>query len=617
MRIVLTLIGLLAAIAPVQATGQAAGADGQRDDVVVQGTRSGRSDWREAETSHLILVGDGGEKELARLARNVERLHFLLSGLMGRTDAADATAKLRVTLIGDVATFEAMDLRNSRWQQGPFNDAFAVSRYYDPRDTGAVMATTRVDQRITLERTTATSERVLGVLQGLNLPSTGGASAPGGMVGPTPADVAALQGALIGNFATAGMRGPHDLTVGAGDGSGTVEVTAESLLYAGYAQHYLLTYFPAAYPRWYLDGFGQIFASMVVRGDNVIEFGRSPRGTSAVLSEFGVFPLGDVLDDRYLSQSPGKTHWTPVHAWLLTHFLFFSDTRRPQLRRYLALRANGADAATAAAVFGDQQQLARELRQYFGARKPFEKITYPADRSEQPAIRRLSEGDAAFVQGRLELGGRVLLPADAPPGIDSAVARRIRSRLDDAVKARDRWLARLHRDAERWPREAGAQLLLAEAECRSNHAESCLAAATRAATLAPRDARPLAWKGLAMAQAGVAGPVETREAALLAARRVIVAANRLDNDAIEPLLAYHASYAIAGAQAPVSAIDGLQKAMLEVPASPATRLELGTALVARGAFDPARQVLLPIAQGPYDSPERARAQALLQRLPGH
>ena len=41
---------------------------------------------------------------------------------------------------------------------------------------------------------------------------------------------------------------------------------AESLLYAGYAQHYLLTYFPAAYPRWYLDGFGQIFASFATKG---------------------------------------------------------------------------------------------------------------------------------------------------------------------------------------------------------------------------------------------------------------------------------------------------------------------------------------------------------------
>jgi len=97
----------------------------------------------------------------------------------------------------------------------------------------------------------------------------------------------------------------------------------------------LLTYFPAAYPRWYLDGFGQIFATMAVKSDNVLEFGRAPSGAGAVLHEFGPYPIKDVLSDAYLTQKQHKTGWTPVHAWMLTHFLFFSDKRRPQLRQYL------------------------------------------------------------------------------------------------------------------------------------------------------------------------------------------------------------------------------------------------------------------------------------------
>ena len=582
-------------------------------DIVVTGTRDRLSGWREAETRHVVILSDGPEAELTRLARNVERLHFLLSGLTGRADAPDDTVKLRVTLIGDVAAFQALDLRNLRWQQGPFADLFTLSRFYDPRADGAVMATTRVDQQIAIERTTATPEQVLGTLQAQGLNTAGGAPTPGG-AGGNPADAAALQSALIGNFATAGMRGPHDLTLGTGERS--IPVSAESLLYAGYAQHYLLTYFPAAYPRWYLDGFGQIFASLVVRGDDVLEFGRSPRGTSAVLNAFGAYPLADVLDDKYLTEKPRKTGWTPVHAWLLTHFLFFSDTRRPQLRRYLALRANGADARTAAAVFGDQRQLARELRAYFGARKPYEQVTYPAGRIDAPAMRRLTEGQAAFIRGRLELGARVTIPDAAPAGTDPALARTVDLARIDALAKRDRWLDRLHRDADRYAADLDAQLLLAEAECRSEHPAACLAAADRATALAPADTRAPTWRGLAMALAAAARPEADREAALAEARRTIVAANRRDPDAVQPLLAFYESFAAAHQPPPVAAIDALQKAMEEVPAAPSTRLALATALADRGQRDAARAVVLPVAVGAYDSPERPAGQALLTRLDG-
>src|SRR4051812_20709144 len=120
-------------------------------DVVVRGVRNKPSGWREAETAHVIVLSDGSESELVRLTRNLERLNFLLSGLLNRTDKPDGTVKIRITLIGDVAEFNDMDLENKRWQQGPFNDLFQISRYYDPREDGAVMATTRVDQRTVIE----------------------------------------------------------------------------------------------------------------------------------------------------------------------------------------------------------------------------------------------------------------------------------------------------------------------------------------------------------------------------------------------------------------------------------------------------------------------------------
>jgi hypothetical protein len=291
----------------------------------------------------------------------------------------------------------------------------------------------------------------------------------------------------------------------------------------------------------------------------------------------------------------------------------FSDTRRPQLRAYLTARNNGADPATAAAVFGDQKQFARELRAYYGARKPYEQVTYPVDKTEEPIVHRLTQGEAAFVKGRLELGARVLIPPAPASGMDPQQTKLLAKAHDEALKQRDQWLGRLRRDASRWSGELSAQLLLAEAECRSENAAQCLAAAERAQSLAPTDARPLVWKGTAMVQLATAAPESERAARLVEARKVIAAANRADLEAVQPLLAYYASFTLSGEKPPVTAVDGLQKAVGEVPSAPASRLKFATALADRGQTDIARMVIMPVAAGPYDSPERPAARALVSR----
>lgn len=64
-------------------------------DIGVTAVRSHLSNWSEAETTHVVLLGNGTETELVRLARNLERLHFLLTTLVGRSDAPDDLASAR------------------------------------------------------------------------------------------------------------------------------------------------------------------------------------------------------------------------------------------------------------------------------------------------------------------------------------------------------------------------------------------------------------------------------------------------------------------------------------------------------------------------------------------
>ena len=598
-----TILASLAATQPCLAAepGQPTGPE-----VLVTGVRSKLSGWRRAETSHVVVLSDGSEAELIRLTRNLERLHFLLSGLMGRGLVDDDMVKISVTLIGQDVQFEQMNLDNLRWQQGPYNELFKVSRYYDPREDGSVMASTSADQRVAIERTGITAEAVQGMVMS-DLRTTAG------MATTTAGRAAALDTlAAIGTLST--LTGKDSGSGGATFGAQTMQVTAESLIYAGYAQHFLLTYFPAAYPRWYLDGFGQVFSTMVVTRDNDIEFGRAPDGALPVIQRFGAFPIKDVLDDAYLTKKPADTHWTPIHAWMLTHFLFFSDKRRPQLAQYLAARARGEGAEKAAALFGDQAELGRELRAYFSARKPFLKVSYDGARIEQPIVRRLRESEVAFVKGRLELGARVQIPPAPGPGADAATVKSMTIARDNALEHRARWLDRLRRDAARWPNEPDAQLLLAEAECRSGNAAQCLAAARRAEALAPSDPRMLVWKGTATIMQAGTSPIPERARLVAEGRSMIVKANQTDHEAVGPLLAYYRSFETAGEAPSANAVDALQKVVGEVPAAPTPRLELADALVKRGEAEDARGIILPVAAGAYNSPERPPAEALLASI---
>ena len=580
---------------------------GGGSEVLVTGVRSKLSNWRRAETTHVVVLSDGSEAELLRLTRNLERLHFLLSGLTGRGTVDDDLVKIHVTLIGQAVQFAQMNLNNLRWQQGPYNELFQVSRYYDPREDGSVMASINADRRVAIERTGITAEAVQSLVVSNMRQTTNVNNRTAAAMLSGAADAAAAIGTLS---SISSENGGLAATLGAQ----TMQVTAENLLYAGYAQHFLLTYFPAAYPRWYLDGFGQVFSTLAITRDNDIEFGRAPDGALPVIERFGAFPIKDVLNDSYLSKKPADTGWTPIHAWMLTHFLLFSDKRRPQLTQYLATRAGGAGAEAAAAIFGDQAELGRELQAYFRARKPYLKVSYDGAKIEQPIIRRLRESEVAFIKGRLELGTRVEIPPAPSPDANATTAKVMTKARDTALAERARWLDRLRGDAARWANEPEAQLLLAEAECRSGHAIECLSAAKRGEALAPSDPRMLVWKGTAMIMRASSAPTPDRARLIAEARDLIVKANRTDHEAVEPLLAFYRSFTAAGETPSANAIDALQTVVEEVPAAPAPRLELADALVKEGQAEDARGVILPVAVGPYNSPERPPAEALLNRI---
>ena len=113
------------------------------------------------------------------------------------------------------------------------------------------------------------------------------------------------------------------------------------------------------------------------------------------------YPAAKVLTGEYLADRKAGERWTPYHAWVLTHMLFFNDERRQQLRAYLAKIASGYTMAEAAAAFGDLDKLQRDLAAYDNRKVPYVRVNFPASRAEEPIVRRLTQGQAAFVKGQL------------------------------------------------------------------------------------------------------------------------------------------------------------------------------------------------------------------------
>lgn len=572
----------------------------QDDAIVVHGKLEKLSRWREAETDHVVVTSDGSEAELRRIAYNLERLDFLLSVLLGRIDKTDDARKLRVTLVGDSREFDAMGLRNLRFTPGPYRRGFDVQGYYDPREDGPVLAATRYDTKVQLERGTSLALLLPDLVRATN----------GGAPDPTAND-AGLSSHLGGPVGTAAgfARKDDPLAIEVNDSS--VPVPAEGRIYAAFARNWLLTHFPNAYPRWYVDGFGELFATIEVKGDGQISYGRAPQGYARVLDRVSGAPVQDVVRGTYPVTNAADSRWTPFHAWALAHMLFFDEARRPQLRAYLAAIASGEAPAEAAGAFGDLDRLQRDLAAWDNRKMPYEQMTYPAARIAEPMVRQLTEGEAAFIKGRLELGSRIALPA-APVDAEARTLAEVARARSRAVAQRDAWLVALRKDAARYPTNLQAQLLLAEAECRSGNSAECLAAADRAllADSGSSDAR--AWKGSALLARALAAPAAERTAQIKAARAEIARANRADPDNPLPLIAYYRSFADAGETPPDIAIEGLMKVVDTVPTAPGPRLLLGEALVRRGNTAAARRTLLPIANGAYESPERNRAQALIK-----
>jgi len=369
------------------------------------------------------------------------------------------------------------------------------------------------------------------------------------------------------------------------------------VLHHEYAHHFMLEYFPASYPGWYVEGFAELIGSSKVLPDGRIGYGMPAKHRGHDIAAEWV-PLQELLTKEKV--------WgldTYAQGWALTHFLTFDNHRASQLRDYLRALTAGKSPAEAARTFGDLSAFNLEARRYvtsgsFAYRPIKVEISQPVIQS----IRPLSAGEAVLIP-------EVIAYRDD----DLTQIKKIGWRERES-RLRQTNLKRIRDKAQRFANDPFALYFLTQAEEAAGNYAAAEAAADRLLLIQPNHAGAMASKSLALSRAAAAlsGPARSQMAA--AARRLAVKANKADANDPLPLVAFYQSFHAAGEKVPNAAVEGLAAVVETLPGNTHFRQMLVDEFVAQKRWASAIRVLAPLANNPHDSPLRDAAREQMAKL---
>jgi tetratricopeptide (TPR) repeat protein len=366
-------------------------------------------------------------------------------------------------------------------------------------------------------------------------------------------------------------------------------VDMQAVLFHEYTHHLMWTLAPhAVFPIWYREGVAEVLGTVSFAADGAILLGEPPRMRMFSIGEGSPIPMRKLLVAETLK--PGAIRGDLYgYGWLLSHYLIFSGQRVGQLGSYLDALNRGKGPAESATVFGDPEALDRELERYSRGRLPVKRISGEVTGDRPVTLRRLSAGESATLAIRVRLRN----------GGDLATRR------DTLRDARDA--------AGRFPGDAAAQLVLAEAALDADDPETAEAAADRAIAADPRAARAPVLKARA-AMARAAAAKDARPTTWSAIRALAIRASRIDPEDPVPLMLFFDSYVRQGITPTDAAKDALAAAFAKAPQDQSLRLQAAAMYLHDGDAARARTLLMPLANQPHGRGRAKLAREVLERL---
>lgn len=415
------------------------------------------------------------------------------------------------------------------------------------------------------------------------------------------------------------LAGPISVIPRDAGNSGTF--SGELVLFHEYAHHFMLQYQAAAYPAWYVEGFAELISTASFERDGAITYGKPARHREGELRYTRRYPAAKMVDGRFLDEKRDVENWDYGDAWALTHYLTFSEKRKGQLKTYLNAINAGQNFAEAAKIFGDLNDLTREVGIYVDSGSyPYKTPPLPPEVMKAPVIRPISVAEAEFIDDRITMERLARISTKD----EYEAWTKVRAETENPVKKdfdtyyrekttnRDKWMQKLRTKTGAFATNSLSWTIQAHAECMAKDFAACQISSDKALALQPDNWEAMLRKGQALLGLADTAADADKKAVFKDARAWLLKANAANPPAHEPLYFYHQSFGAEGRRAPDVAVAGLAQVVDTIPQIDAPRLALGSELLSRDRFAEARRTLRPLAYSPHESVEQRKALAILK-----
>lgn len=371
-------------------------------------------------------------------------------------------------------------------------------------------------------------------------------------------------------------------TRGEGDEDG------QSVLLHEYAHHFMLQYFPAGYPAWYVEGFAEYMMTAKFK-PATIEWGFFNEGRATWLVN------GDWLSPaEMLEPSSSKRRFSGADAmmfyaqsWLMVHYFYREPARAASFKKYMTDVVGGRDSAKAfVAAFGfPYTELNARLQTYRRGRLTYSVRTRASERLPVP-----------------------MTVTALPPVANAMLPEQAALRLGAEDKYGPALLANTRRDAARFAADPYAQRVLAHAEVVAGDAAKGAALLdTLLAGDGAKDAELQYLRGLA----------ELKTDNPIKARPYFARAHKLDPNQYQALYRYGLTFATADKPPTDNTINILLLAHQLAPQVGDIAMSAATMLIQRQRYAEARVLLQPVALNPHGGADKDAAQAMLDEAIKH
>ncbi|PZO54815.1 MAG: hypothetical protein DCF16_04350 [Alphaproteobacteria bacterium] len=363
-------------------------------------------------------------------------------------------------------------------------------------------------------------------------------------------------------------------------------IDRRTILFHEYAHHFMLHYFPSAYPQWYIEGWAEYVSTTDISRRRAT-IGRPSENRSSWLNYGDPFPVEHLLAPESVAQRDGEfTGRFYAYSWFAVNYLSNTSERLRGLERYVSLLGEGGGPLESfEPAFGiTAQQFGEELEAFKDGRSRLLHIDLPQELAPMTVNRLPRAADNMLLPlARLRTSQSAVndedaaeISAAAQPHLDDPMARILLARL--AIRRGDNAGARDQLNA-----------LFAQEE---NHAEGRYLLAD-----------------MILEEMNAKSGEEAR-ADLTEARRHLVRSFRQDPSYYPTLYLYASTFA--GEPQPMSdeQLNVLGRALELAPQADHIRLLLARELIRSEEYDNAAALLRPVLYAPHGGDQSAYARWL-------